>query len=86
MRKNGGKFLSPTIIFELVSPLPSYCLREEGELEMAQVVFIAVDLGAESGRVLAGKLTEGKFELEEIHRFPNGPIRIGEHIYWDVLR
>ncbi|MCX7968730.1 MAG: rhamnulokinase [Armatimonadetes bacterium] len=53
---------------------------------MAQVVFVAIDLGAESGRVLAGKLTEGKFELEEIHRFPNGPIRIGEHIYWDVLR
>ncbi len=53
---------------------------------MAQVVFAAVDLGAESGRVLAGKLTDGKFELEELHRFPNGPIRIGEHIYWDVLR
>ncbi|MFN3420267.1 MAG: rhamnulokinase, partial [Armatimonadota bacterium] len=41
---------------------------------------------AESGRVLAGKLTDGRFELEELHRFPNGPIRIGEHIYWDVLR
>jgi len=53
---------------------------------MAQVVFVAVDLGAESGRVLAGKLIDGKFELEELHRFPNGPVRIGEHIYWDVLR
>jgi rhamnulokinase len=53
---------------------------------MAQVVFVAVDLGAESGRVLAGKLSEGRFELEEIHRFPNGPVRIGDHIYWDVLR
>lgn len=53
---------------------------------MAQVVFVAVDLGAESGRVLAGKLSEGKFELEELHRFSNGPVRIGDHIYWDVLR
>ena len=53
---------------------------------MAQVVFVAVDLGAESGRVLAGKLGDGRFELEELHRFPNGPVRIGEHIYWDVLR
>lgn len=53
---------------------------------MAQVVFVAVDLGAESGRVLAGKLSDGHFELEELHRFPNGPIRIGEHLYWDVLR
>ncbi|GBC99651.1 L-Rhamnulokinase [bacterium HR17] len=53
---------------------------------MAQVVLVAVDLGAESGRVLAGKLSDGRFELEEIYRFPNGPVRIGEHIYWDVLR
>jgi len=53
---------------------------------MAQAVFVAVDLGAESGRVLAGKLSDGKFELEELHRFPNGPVRVGEHIYWDVLR
>jgi rhamnulokinase len=53
---------------------------------MAQAVFVAVDLGAESGRVLAGKLSRGRFELEEIHRFPNGPVRIGDHIYWDVLR
>ncbi len=53
---------------------------------MAEVVFVAVDLGAESGRVLAGKLKEGRFSLEEIHRFSNGPVRIGDHIYWDVLR
>ncbi|MCS7192033.1 MAG: FGGY family carbohydrate kinase, partial [Armatimonadetes bacterium] len=53
---------------------------------MERVIFVAVDLGAESGRVLAGKLADGKFELEELHRFANGPVRIGEHIYWDVLR
>ncbi|MFA0754411.1 MAG: hypothetical protein IMHGJWDQ_002197, partial [Candidatus Fervidibacter sp.] len=53
---------------------------------MAEVVLVAVDLGAESGRVLAGKLRDGRFELEELHRFLNGSVRIGEHIYWDVLR
>jgi rhamnulokinase len=53
---------------------------------MAEVVFVAVDLGAESGRVLAGKLRDGEFALEELHRFVNGPVRIGEHLYWDVLR
>jgi len=37
---------------------------------MAQVVFVAVDLGAESGRVLAGKLGDGKFELEERPQVP----------------
>jgi len=53
---------------------------------MTQAVFVAVDLGAESGRVLAGRLQDGRLTLEEVHRFPNGPVRVGEHIYWDVLR
>ena len=34
--------------------------------------FIAVDLGASSGRVIAGILENGKLSLEEIHRFENG--------------
>jgi len=36
--------------------------------------YIAVDLGAESGRVMLGKVSEGKITLEEAHRFPNAPI------------
>src|SRR5215471_6189757 len=53
---------------------------------MAQSVFVAIDIGAESGRVLAGCLNDGEFSLEELHRFPNGPVRVGAHIHWDVLR
>lgn len=48
--------------------------------------FLAIDLGAESGRGFAGILKGDKVELEEIHRFPNGPVRIGDSIFWDVLR
>ncbi len=36
--------------------------------------YIAVDLGAESGRVMLGSVSGDKLILEEIHRFNNGPI------------
>lgn len=49
-------------------------------------VFVAVDLGAESGRILACRLQDGRIDLEEMHRFSNGPVAVGEHIYWDVFR
>jgi rhamnulokinase len=48
--------------------------------------FLAVDLGASNGRVLVGKWDGTRFELEELHRFPNGPTRILNHIHWDVLK
>ena len=37
--------------------------------------YIAVDLGAESGRVMLGSICDERLELEEIHRFGNGPIQ-----------
>lgn len=51
-----------------------------------QLVFIAFDLGAESGRGVAGIFDGTKLQLEEVHRFPNGPVRILDSIHWDVLR
>jgi rhamnulokinase len=47
--------------------------------------YVAFDLGAESGRVLLGSLENGHLELEEIHRFPNGPVAIADSLRWDVL-
>lgn len=47
--------------------------------------YVAFDLGAESGRVIVGSLREGRMELETLHRFPNGPVQIGETLHWDVL-
>lgn len=54
---------------------------------MKASTYLAVDLGAESGRVMAGTLNaQGLLQLAEVHRFPNGGIRLGEHLHWDVLR
>jgi rhamnulokinase len=48
-------------------------------------VYLALDLGAESGRVVAGAFDGRRLELNEVHRFPNAPVRIHGTLYWDVL-
>src|SRR4030067_1803877 len=45
--------------------------------------FLAFDFGAESGRTIIGSLDDQGIILEEIHRFPNNQIEIGEHFFWD---
>lgn len=47
---------------------------------------IAVDLGAESGRVTRVAFDGSALNLEEIHRFPNIPALVHGTLYWDVLR
>jgi rhamnulokinase len=49
-------------------------------------VYLAIDLGAESGRVMAGLWNGKTIRLEEIHRFPNGPVYLGDSLRWDVVR
>src|SRR4051812_8408354 len=53
---------------------------------MKQQCYLAIDLGAESGRVMAGLWNGKSLRLEEVHRFPNGPVEIGGSLRWDVLR
>jgi rhamnulokinase len=48
--------------------------------------YLAIDLGAESGRALLGTLSAGKLSVEELHRFPNTPVRVPGALYWDILR
>jgi rhamnulokinase len=48
--------------------------------------YLAVDLGAESGRVVLGRFDGGRVSLEEVHRFPNTPVRLPDGLHWDVLR
>jgi rhamnulokinase len=48
--------------------------------------YLAFDLGAESGRAILGTLESGRLALEELHRFPNTPVRIFSSLYWDTLR
>src|SRR3972149_8844503 len=51
---------------------------------MAEVKkYIAVDLGAESGRAMLGSVSDKKLTLEEIYRFNNGPIKENETLRWD---
>ena len=51
----------------------------------ATVDFLAADLGASNGRVLLGKWDGARFELEDLHRFQNGPVAVLDRLYWDVL-
>ena len=53
---------------------------------MAHRVHLGIDLGAESGRVIAGLWNGKSFRLEELHRFPNGPVPLAGTLRWDVLR
>jgi rhamnulokinase len=53
---------------------------------MAQRTYLAIDLGAESGRVMAGLWSGKTLRLEEIHRFPNGPVHLAGTMRWDVMR
>jgi rhamnulokinase len=48
--------------------------------------FLAIDLGAESGRAILGSLDNGRLSLEELHRFLNEPVRLPDGLYWDTLR
>jgi rhamnulokinase len=52
---------------------------------MSEKVFVAVDLGASSGRHVAGLFDGSRLALEDIHRFGNGPVAAAGHLYWDVL-
>ncbi len=48
--------------------------------------YLAFDLGAESGRAMLGSLEGGSLSLEELHRFPNTPVRVLSSLHWDALR
>ncbi|MFZ2653683.1 MAG: FGGY-family carbohydrate kinase [Victivallales bacterium] len=46
--------------------------------------YLAIDLGASSGRGIVGKFENKKLELSEIHRFPNGPVEKDGSLFWDI--
>jgi rhamnulokinase len=52
----------------------------------ATATFLAADLGASNGRVLAADWDGERFHLEVVHRFPNEPVQALDHLHWDVLR
>ena len=48
--------------------------------------YLAVDIGASSGRHILGWLEDGKLKLKEIYRFKNGAEDQNGHLYWDIDR
>lgn len=53
-------------------------------MTMDNHTFLAFDLGATSGRAVVGTLSEGKFTMEEIHRFPNGIMELHGRYHWNI--
>ena len=47
---------------------------------------LAIDFGASSGRAMLGILEDDSIHMQEIHRFQNDPVIVGDTMYWDVLR
>lgn len=48
--------------------------------------FLAIDIGASSGRHIVGWLEEGKIKLKEVYRFANGAEQRAGHLYWNGER
>ncbi len=46
--------------------------------------FLALDIGAESGRALLGVLKKNRIQVQEIYRFENRMVSNGNHLFWDV--
>jgi rhamnulokinase len=51
-----------------------------------QQVYLAVDMGASSGRVVAGLFDGAKLQLKDVHRFENGAVTANDNLHWDLLR
>ena len=46
--------------------------------------YVAVDLGATSGRVVIGRLEHGRLDVAEVNRFRNEPSGSGRERHWDT--
>lgn len=49
-------------------------------------VVLAIDLGASNGRGIVGKFDGSQLTMEEVYRFGNNPMRIGQGVYWNYLQ
>ncbi|MEX0676677.1 MAG: rhamnulokinase family protein [Pirellulales bacterium] len=51
----------------------------------AKRAYLAIDIGASSGRHVAGLFDGARLQLAEVYRFENGPVAAAGHLYWDLL-
>jgi len=75
---------------ERASPVAGQKVPKQGASLMSdaqnQQVYLAVDMGASSGRVVAGLFDGSKLQLKDVHRFENGPVTANDNMHWDLLR
>ena len=58
----------------------------KGDVSGRTHCYVAVDIGATSGRVVAGLMkNDGSFEFREVHRFPNAILNVSGKYYWDIF-
>ena len=50
-----------------------------------ELTTLAIDLGAESGRVMAVHFDGESLRVDELHRFANGPVDVRGTLHWDVI-
>ena len=46
--------------------------------------YLAIDIGASSGRHILGRLEDGEIQTREVYRFPNGAAEKDGHLVWDI--
>ena len=46
--------------------------------------YLAIDMGASSGRLVVGHFDGKKIELEEAYRYENGPVEMNGSLFWDL--
>ena len=44
--------------------------------------YLAIDIGASSGRHIVGWMEQGRLRTEEVYRFPNGVVEQAGHLTW----
>ena len=54
-------------------------------MSTTEKIYLAADLGASSGRVVAGLFDGTRLRLEEAYRFENGPVTAAGNMHWDLL-
>ncbi len=52
---------------------------------MAEKAYLAIDMGASSGRHVVGRFDGARLTLEEVYRFDNGPVDVAGSLQWDLL-
>ena len=84
-RRRGGGGL-PAMTAPAPAGPPPLLPAGAGSQMTAPYLHAAIDLGASSARLFAGRLDGGRLVASEVTRLPNGPVRLAGGWHWDILR